>query len=237
MRVPTRLQHPSCIHPTGCRGEQFPSNERSVAVRLEDAPRNRGASQKGASPPISRILSWTAIYLGPTLLPASRGLHVTGGPPCPCSTLLRMGFAKPLRFPGTLVVSYTTVSPLPVPPGCEIPEGHRRSALCCTFRRVAPPGSYPASCPVESGLSSARGPRPSGELARPRSFHPTRATCREEMPSGCDDDLMHRIGGFGIPGWSRDFIGVREPPTKGAPPGSTEERPLPSTRYSVPGTS
>ena len=167
---------------------------------------------------------------------------VTGGPPCPCSTLLRMGFAKPLRFPGTLVVSYTTVSPLPVPPGCEIPGGHRRSALCCTFRRVAPPGSYPASCPVESGLSSARGPRPSGELARRtlaqrRSFHPKTTKCRDEMPSGGDDDLMHRIGGFGTPGWPRDFIDLQEPPTKGAPPGSTEERPLPSTRYSVPGTS
>jgi hypothetical protein len=37
------------------------------------------------------------------------------------------------------------------------PEGsirHRRSALCCTIHRVAPPGCYPASCPVESGLSS-----------------------------------------------------------------------------------
>ncbi len=33
-------------------------------------------------------------------------------------------------------------------------RGHRRSALCCTIHRVAPPGCYPASCPVESGLSS-----------------------------------------------------------------------------------
>src|SRR5881398_2561079 len=32
------------------------------------------------------------------------------------------------------VRSYRTVSPLPVP------EGHRRSALCCTFRRLAAPG-------------------------------------------------------------------------------------------------
>jgi len=46
------------------------------------------------------------------------------------------------------VVSYTTVSPLPVP------EGHRRSGFCGTFRRVAPPGCYPAPCPWESGLSS-----------------------------------------------------------------------------------
>jgi len=38
---------------------------------------------------------------------------------------------------------------------CALVEGHRQSALCCTFHRVAPPGCYPASCPVESGLSSA----------------------------------------------------------------------------------
>jgi hypothetical protein len=40
---------------------------------------------------------------------------VTGGPPCPCSTLLHVGFTEPPRSPGTLVVSYTTLSPLPVP--------------------------------------------------------------------------------------------------------------------------
>ncbi len=32
--------------------------------------------------------------------------------------------------------------------------GHRRSALCCTFLRVAPTGRYPAPCPAESGRSS-----------------------------------------------------------------------------------
>src|SRR5690606_29111511 len=51
---------------------------------------------------------------------------------------------------GRAVRSYRTVSPLPVPPR----EGHRRSALCCTFRRLATPGRYPAPCPAELGLSS-----------------------------------------------------------------------------------
>ena len=32
--------------------------------------------------------------------------------------------------------------------------GHRRSTLCCTFRRLATPGRYPAPCPAELGLSS-----------------------------------------------------------------------------------
>jgi len=30
-----------------------------------------------------------------------------------------------------------------------------RSVFCCTFRRVAAPGRYPACCPLEFGLSSA----------------------------------------------------------------------------------
>src|SRR6185503_1830651 len=47
-----------------------------------------------------------------------------------------------------------------------------RSALCCTFRGLTPPGSYPAPCPVEFGLSSrvGLGPAEAETLARlPRS--------------------------------------------------------------------
>ena len=43
---------------------------------------------------------------------------------------------------------------------CASCQGHRRSVLCGTFRRVAPPGRYPAPCPVESGLSSSAGKCP-----------------------------------------------------------------------------
>lgn len=39
-------------------------------------------------------------------------------------------------------------------PQTEIWEGHRRSTLCCTFRRLAPPRRYLASYPMEPGLSS-----------------------------------------------------------------------------------
>ena len=103
------------------------------------------------------------IYLGP---PLPVGLvrptrDETDGPSCPCLALLPVGFAEPPRSPAALVVSYTTVSPLPVP------EGHRRSALCCTIRRVSPPGRYPAPCPVESGLSSM--PKHRGRPANSRS--------------------------------------------------------------------
>ena len=57
---------------------------------------------------------------------------------------------------------------------CLIPlRGHRRSVLCCTVRRVAPPRDYLAHCPAESGLSSALyaqrrpGPREQGSTKKP----------------------------------------------------------------------
>ena len=61
-----------------------------------------------------------------------------------------MEFTKPLSITSNAVRSYRTLSPLPVP------EGHRRSALCCTGRRFTPPRRYLAPCPVEPGLSSPR---------------------------------------------------------------------------------
>src|SRR5690606_252299 len=51
---------------------------------------------------------------------------------------------------GRAVRSYRTLSPLPVLPL----SSHRRSPLCCTFRRLSTPGRYPAPCPAELGLSS-----------------------------------------------------------------------------------
>ncbi len=57
--------------------------------------------------------------------PEGRGLLV----------LLRVGFTEPPRSPGVLVVSYTTVSPLP---RSRQQPGTRRSVLCGTVPRVAP---------------------------------------------------------------------------------------------------
>ena len=84
------------------------------AHRRESAPR-RGRFEGcefacKPDPVVDGHLSGTNIAAG--LARSTR--DVAGGPPCPCSTLLRMGFAKPSRSPGALVVSYTTVSPLPV---------------------------------------------------------------------------------------------------------------------------
>jgi len=56
------------------------------------------------------------IHLGPPLPTASCGPPAhSGGQPSSvrCSTLLRAGFTEPIRSPGSLVVSCTTVSPLP----------------------------------------------------------------------------------------------------------------------------
>src|SRR5262245_66527839 len=42
-------------------------------------------------------------------------------------------------------------------PQHALPRARWRSALCCTFRGLTPPGGYPAPCPVEFGLSSTDG--------------------------------------------------------------------------------
>ena len=56
-----------------------------------------------------------------------------------------MGFAQPAGLPttGELLPHHFTLT--------SISEA---VCFCGTFRRVAPPGSYPASCPMKLGLSS-----------------------------------------------------------------------------------
>jgi hypothetical protein len=63
--------------------------------------------------------------------------------------LLRVGFTMPQPVASCAVRSYRTLSPLPA-----LLRALRRSALCCTFRRLAPPRRYLALCPMEPGLSS-----------------------------------------------------------------------------------
>ena len=68
----------------------------------------------------------------------------------PYLALLRVEFTVPRTVTSRAVRSYRTLSPLP-DPACA---GHRRFALCCTGRRLAPPRRYLAPCPMEPGLSS-----------------------------------------------------------------------------------
>ena len=107
---------------------------------------------------VSRVLSVLAdrriIHLGDALLRRSSALpghraRRTGhldGPSwlrCPYLSLLREGLAAPPVTRPSRVGSYPTISPLPVPPPRAPLEarglnGHRRSAFCCAFPRVAP---------------------------------------------------------------------------------------------------
>jgi len=103
---------------------------------------NHSISRRG---PVSRILSWGVIQL---MRPTRRlGRAVLRTPSY--LALLRPGFAKPTRSPEPLVVSYTTVSPLPVPicgPSAVSSLRH--------FPEVTPAGISPVVRPMESGLSS-----------------------------------------------------------------------------------
>jgi hypothetical protein len=124
-------------------------------------PGTRPAGVRWTSRAVGRVLSRvlvagdavTVIHLGWPLPTTSSALPAcSGGPPsnARCLGLLRMGFTEPTWSPRSLVVSYTTVSPLPrslARPG--------RSVFCGTVPRVAPGGCWPPSCPSEPGPSSA----------------------------------------------------------------------------------
>ena len=151
------LRRPSCFVP-------------SVLVP-DDAP---NVKVWRMSRPIRRVLfrvpvasdAATAIHLGRPLLTGSSALpaHSTGPvSSVRCLGLLRVGFTEPPQSPGALVVSYTTVSPLPA--------RSRRFAFCGTVPRVTPGGCWPPPCPVEPGRSSAGSllTRPPGRLIRRQS--------------------------------------------------------------------
>ena len=125
--------------------------------QLPGRQRRRGRHHRARG--ISRVLSppkrGRTISLGPASPPASSDLPGTRtgrATPRPLFGLAPGGACRATSVTGRPVRSYRTVSPLPEPPR----GGHRRSALCCAFRRrhQTAPGCYPAPCPVELGLSS-----------------------------------------------------------------------------------
>ena len=104
-----------------------------LACKPDSVPWRRAATRRRSSISACRRRQAPAAYP-----------QASGGPPSnACAAhrgarllaLLRVGFTKPSRSPGTLVVSYTTVSPLP----------HSREAVCFLWH-------YPAGHP---GLSLA----------------------------------------------------------------------------------
>ena len=102
------------------------------------------------------------IYLGPML--PSGSSDQPGDRPGALSSLylvlLRMGLAQPAdrSAAGGLLPRHFTLAPM-------TREGIGAVCFCCALRRVSPPGRYPASCPVELGLSSPM--TPEGESGRP----------------------------------------------------------------------
>src|SRR5262249_3528366 len=79
-------------------------------------------------------------------------------------TLLRVGFTEPPGSLRALVVSYTTVSPLPL---ARPKPGQGRSAFCGTIPRVTPGRRYRSPCPAEPGPSSPGLPGAAARPARP----------------------------------------------------------------------
>src|SRR5205085_2435684 len=130
--------------------------------------------QKWRSRPLSRVLSWTTIPLD---LASPQGSSSTPGdgpsqPIVPLFGLAPSGVYRAVRrWPRTRWALTPPFHPYHArspylddlnDAACAAslsPRGAtavRRSVLCCTGRRLAPPRSYLALCSVEPGLSSAQ---------------------------------------------------------------------------------
>jgi len=145
----------------------------------------------------------TAISLGPTLPSASSGLPEDSASSLSvlCLTLLRARFTEQIRSPGSLVVSYTTVSPLPTSPPAVCSLWHcladcsgwvLPTALLCGARTfLGTPGGVtrPSHRPVRSDeCTGTPAPPGSDPEVRPvgRSRHPAR-----RPPSGHETSVPH----------------------------------------------
>lgn len=145
----------------------------------------------------------TAISLGPTLPSASSGLPEDSASSLSvlCLTLLRARFTEQIRSPGSLVVSYTTVSPLPTSPPAVCSLWHcladcsgwvLPTALLCGARTfLGTPGGVtrPSHRPVRSDeCTGTPAPPGSDSELRPvdRSRHPAR-----RPPSGHEMSVPH----------------------------------------------
>ena len=118
---------------------------------------------------VSRVLYRMIIYLDCTLPHSSfapcgtkRDIpeSTTGRRIAFCFVLLRVGFTQPLTLPQ----ERWSLTPPFHPYQIKNPIQEFliwRFLFCCTFLRVASTGRYPASCPMEPGLSSPAGKLPS----------------------------------------------------------------------------
>jgi len=129
------------------------------------------AKRIGRSRPVSRVLSWMIIPLGPSSpmgssnLPVSRAGRTYGH----LFGLASSGVCRTGLLPDSWCALTAPFHPYHafhfVLRRCR---NVRRSALCCTFRRLTPPRRYLALCPMKPGLSSPlqAGQRSSSRLRR-----------------------------------------------------------------------
>jgi hypothetical protein len=175
------------------------------------------------SRPVGRVLcarlrGAAVIHLGLPLPTASCGLPASIGraalnrsrrePLAPLLTLLRVGFTEPPQSPAALVVSYTTVSPLPrLTPG--------RSAFCGTVPRVTPGRRYRPPCPMEPGPSSPglRPARPPGRLTRAQDTPDAAGPAQRTEPAPANDavHLRHHPADQPLPRQHRHHVAAEAP--------------------------
>ena len=120
-----------------------------IAIQTIHAQQNRW------SRPVSRVLSWTIIPLGPSSpmgssnLPVSRAGRAYGH----LFGLASSGVCRTGLLPDSWCALTAPFHPCLIPCTRKY-RGHRRFTLCCTFRRLTPPRRYLALCPMKPGLSS-----------------------------------------------------------------------------------
>jgi len=112
-----------------------------------------------------------------------------------CLTLLPMGVAWPRRLPNAPVVSYTTFSPLRP----ERSRSRARGLFLWSYPRVTPPGRYPASHPIESGLSS-----PQRRSTSPGHDHPANSGSRRSVTSYLTAEARYVNARGSRLGWADD---------------------------------
>src|SRR6202046_4283852 len=169
-----------CAFRAAASGQRHPADGISGT---EIQPERLLSSGRRASRPVGRVLCTrlrgpAAIHLGPPLLAASCGLPASIGRAAlnrsrsrrgrdrgSLLTLLRVGFTKPPQSPAALVVSYTTVSPLP-------PDESGGGLFSVALSRGSPrvgvtdhPALRSPDLPRRSP-EFRRAPRPPGRLAR-----------------------------------------------------------------------
>src|SRR3954447_25118448 len=187
-------------------------------MQVRRGARDEPACRPGSVPGRLAASRSAAIHLGLPLPTASCGLPASsGGPPSNARarstllflTLLQVGFTEPFRSPGTLVVSYTTVSPLPPHRGatavCSLwhcPAGHPGWVLPTTLpcgartfldelpRRGRPAGSSVTESSRASELELHRPGRHVG-LHQPRLHVRAEGQLRRRAHACLDRGLLH----------------------------------------------